>query len=158
MVRMRNRHQLMALVLNSTASIRIYGSENWADWPQYRRYYQHFVHHSDELKRIYQTTKLNLHEGVGPHFRVFDAMSAGGLMFVKRTPDDRAEGGMLEIFEPFVHYVPFLENDFVELAERYLNDDAARCRIIDEAAKQIQAKHTWSHRAAKIIEDYRRVR
>jgi spore maturation protein CgeB len=84
-------------------------------------------------------------------------MSAGGLMFIKRTPDDHAEGGMLEIFEPFVHYVPFLEDDFHELADRYLNDQTARQTIIANAAKQVRAQHTWSHRAAKIIQDYRRV-
>lgn len=154
MIRLRNRHQLMSLVLENSASVRIYGSENWKDWPQYRPHYHHFVDHSYELKQIYQSTKLNLHEGVGPHFRVFDAMSAGGLMFVKRTPDDKAEGGILEIFEPFVHYVPFSEHDFAEHADKYLHDAQARQIIVNNAAQQIRAKHTWTQRAAKIIKDY----
>lgn len=157
MIRLRNRHQLMSLVLESSDSVRIYGSENWTDWPQYRPHYHHFVDHSHELKQIYQSTKLNLHEGVGPHFRVFDAMSAGGLMFVKRTPDDRAEGGILEIFEPFVHYVPFLEDDFAEHADKYLNDDQARQKIVANAAEQVRNRHTWTHRAEKILQDYARV-
>ncbi|TAK61772.1 MAG: glycosyltransferase family 1 protein [Methylobacter sp.] len=157
MVRLRNRHQLMSLVLQSSDSMRIYGSENWTDWPQYRPHYHHFVDHSRELKQIYQSTKLNLHEGVGPHFRVFDAMSAGGLMFAKRTPDDSAEGGILEIFEPFVHYVPFSEEDFAELADKYLSDDAARQKIVANAADNVRAHHTWTHRAEKIIQDYYRV-
>lgn len=156
MVRLRNRHELIEPVLRTGGSLRIYGSENWREWPQYQPFYHYFVEHSSELKQIYQTTKLNLHEGVGPHFRVFDTMSAGGLMFVKRTPDDAAEGGMLEIFEPFVHYVPFLD-DFSELADKYLNDQAARQKIIVNASKKVRAHHTWSHRAAKILQDYYRV-
>jgi len=154
MVRLRNRHQLISPVLESSDSLRIYGSKNWKDWEQYRPHYHHFVDHPQELKQIYQSTKLNLHEGVGPHFRVFDAMSAGGLIFAKRTPDDHTEGGMLEIFEPFVHYVPFLENDFAELADKYLGDDTARQKIVTTAAEHVRAHHTWAHRAEKIIRDY----
>lgn len=156
MIRLRNRHELIMPVLKTNGSLRIYGSENWRDWPHYRPHYHYFVEHSSELKHIYQTTKLNLHEGVGPHFRVFDAMAAGGLMLVKRTPDDAAEGGMLEIFEPFVHYVPFLD-DFAEQAERYLGDSDARQTIIANAAAEVSSRHTWAHRAAKILKDYRRV-
>lgn len=154
MVRLRNRHQLISLVLQSSGSLRIYGSENWKDWPQYRSHYHHFVDHSRELKQIYQSTKLNLHEGVGPHFRVFDAMSAGGLMFVKCTPDDHSENGMLQIFEPFVHYVPFSEKDFAGLADKYLGDDTARQKIVANAADHVRAHHTWTRRAEKIIQDY----
>jgi len=153
-VRLRNRHQLISLVLKTSDSLRIYGSENWKDWPQYQPHYYHFVDHSHDLKQIYQSTKLNLHEGINPHFRVFDAMSAGGLVFVKRTPEDSAEGGMCDFFEPFVHYVPFSDDDFAELADKYLSDDKARQKIIVAAADHVHAHHTWSHRAEKIIQDY----
>jgi len=61
---------------------------------------------------------------------------------------------MLEIFEPFVHYVPFLENDFAELADKYLGDDTARQKIVTTAAEHVRAHHTWAHRAEKIIRDY----
>jgi hypothetical protein len=157
MVRLRNRQQLMEQVLGHKGTLRIYGSKNWQEWPRYRPHYHYFVEHSRDLADIYQTTKLNLHEGVGPHFRVFDAMSSGGAMMVKRTPDDAAEGGMYEIFEPFVHYIPFLEDDFNDLAEKYLRDDTARRSIVENAFQEVQARHTWTHRAEKILLDYRDV-
>jgi len=156
-IRLRNRHQLISLVLKTSDSLRIYGSENWKDWPQYQPHYYHFVDNSHDLKQIYQSTKLNLHEGISPRFRVFDAMSSGGLVFVKRTPEDHAEGGMCDFFEPFVHYVPFSDDDFAELADKYLCDDTARQKIIVAAADQVHTHHTWSHRAEKIIQDYYRV-
>ncbi|OQX19094.1 MAG: hypothetical protein BWK76_05540 [Desulfobulbaceae bacterium A2] len=157
MIRMRNRHRLLALVAGGDVSLRIYGSANWRAWPAYRHYYRRFASSSASLCRIYQTTKLNLHEGVAPHFRVMDAMAAGGVMCLLRSYDDRAVDGMEELFEPFVHYIPFDESDFTALTEKYLYDTQARSAMAAAAAHEILARHTWTHRARKILDDYQRV-
>jgi len=166
MIRMWNRNRLMSLPVASGRSLRIYGSPNWRDWPLCRPYYRRFVASSSALCGIYQTTKLNLHEGVAPHFRVMDSMAAGGVICVMRSPGDDCVGSkglriidsMEEIFEPFVHYLPFDNTNFADITEKYLQDTKARQAVSANAAREVMARHTWNHRATKIIDDYYSVR
>jgi hypothetical protein len=152
-VRMMNRHALLSSVIPHARSLRLYGPDNWTRWPQYAPYYRAFAHDPHELRAIYQSSKINLHEGVGPHFRAFDCMASGGVLFYLRSPDDDLPGGMNEVFEPHVHYVPFNRDDFAEQAREYLNDGHKRRRVARAAAELIGARHTWAHRVNKIVGD-----
>lgn len=152
-VRMMNRHALLSIVQHPARSLRIYGPDNWKLWPEYAPHYRCFAHDPNELRGIYQSTKINLHEGIGPHFRSFDCMASGAALFYLSSPDDDLPGGMNSVFEPHVHYVPFSRDTFAEQAQEYLGDEVKRRALARAAAAEVGARHTWEHRVRKVIAD-----
>lgn len=155
--RMIKRHVLIDVILQVSQSLRIYGPENWAKYPSFYNYYQKFVTDQQELCHIVQTSKAILHEGTGLHFRVFDALGAGSCLFYLRHPTEFVHGGLQTFFEPGKHYVPFDADDITEVAAKYLYSEQARRTMARDASALVHAKHTWSHRAAKILADIHRI-
>ncbi len=148
------RCRLVNMMKGVSKNIKLYGPPNWRAWPEYARYYQKFLTEPSEIRTVYQTTKINFHEGVGPHFRLFDCMAAGGLIFCANGPDRDAYGELNCLFEPQKHYISFGENNFAELTEFYLDNGKIRQEISHNASALVHEKHTWRHRAEKICQDF----
>ncbi len=156
-VRMMNRAKLITQALGVSHDLCIYGPDNWCDWPEFEKHYKGYLATPERMTEIYQSSCFNLHEGVGPHFRSFDCMAAGGLLLYKRSPDDYEYGGLATIFEPGVHYLDFDENDLLEKISIFTKDVAARRAIAQKAAREIRAHHTWAHRAGRILSDLQEI-
>ncbi|OQX19095.1 MAG: hypothetical protein BWK76_05545 [Desulfobulbaceae bacterium A2] len=154
-VRMMNRTEFVSMALAASTDLRLYGPDNWGDWPEFAPHYVGFLSTPEEMVTVYQGSRCNLHEGVGPHFRSFDCMAAGGVLLYRRSPDDREYGGLATLFEPGVHYIDCDVDDIREQVAACAGD-AQRCRSIGQAAAgEIRARHTWAHRAGKILADLR---
>jgi len=155
--RMIKRQSLINTILDFSESLRIYGSENWKQWPRFQLHYEEFISDPRELCHIIQTSKIILHEGSGLHFRVFDSMAAGACVFYLNHSNEDIFGGIRTFFDPGKHYVSFKKENISELATYYLHNETARNSIVRTAAKNVHANHKWSDRAAKILEDIDRI-
>jgi len=155
MSRMWGRQRLIDEAVKISDSVGIYGSENWADWECYRRFYSGMVESPEDLVNVYRGSRINLHQGVGMHFRVIDCMAVGGTIFVMRRGLKNVQGEIGDYFEDGVQFVSFGHDDFAGKAEDILADEDKRRRIGEEARKAVEAAHTWRHRAEKILHHYR---
>jgi hypothetical protein len=154
LVRTVERKQVMEAILTVSKSLEIFGPPTWKKWPQFAPYYRGFVADPRELDPIFQTTRINLHNGVlTMHFRLLDCLAAGGFMMVNETDLDFLPGGIRTHFEPYRHYVPYPIDDAAAVAKAYLADAEARRRIAAQGRRAVLAAHTWTHRTAKILDD-----
>ncbi|MBF0186377.1 MAG: glycosyltransferase family 1 protein [Magnetococcales bacterium] len=152
-VRFRNRQKTMDTIVKETDSIRLYGPENWAKWPEYRAYYEKFLTDPEEIRRVYQSSRFNVHEGVGMHFRTMDCMSSGGLIMYRDIPENELFGGLEDHFEHDRHYIRFHLEEFPEVFRSYVNRPDHCAEIRRNAMEEIRANHTWRHRAIQIMND-----
>ena len=157
LVRHVNRCEIADLMLQASRGFGVFGPEQWTRWPRYAPHYRGWLNDAAELHRAYQSSAANLHEGVGLHFRSMDIMSSGGLLLFRRSEHDYHDGGIHRFFEEDVHFVAFVPGDFGDKLAHYLADPSAAQTIRTNAAREIAARHTWSHRAAEILEDLRAV-
>ena len=157
LVRLINRRRLLDLALTSDATFDIYGSKNFEHYPEYAPHYRGFVADPGGQRRVYRGARINLHEGVGVHFRSLDCMACGALLLVLRGPDDSAFGGIETQFEPGVDYVGARASDFADTVRDLLSDHERRRRIALAGHRRIRAHHTWVHRARKILDDLKAV-
>jgi spore maturation protein CgeB len=155
LARLWGRRQLIERTINITESIGIYGPDNWVQWEQYRKYYRGMIENPEDLSRVYRGSRINLHQGVGMHFRVLDCMAAGGVVFAMAREWENLPGEIGDYFEDGSEFVSFTINDFAEKASEILGDHKRRQKMQRAAAKAIAASHTWRHRAEKIMRDYR---
>ena len=101
LIRHLNRTDLADAVLDADAGLALFGPVNWSRWPRYAPHYRGWLATPDALRRVYATSRVNLHEGTGIHFRQMDAMSTGGLLFFRETANDQvmqkvdADGNLL---------------------------------------------------------------
>ncbi|HET6584977.1 MAG TPA: glycosyltransferase [Nannocystaceae bacterium] len=158
LVRHLNRTDLADAVLDAEAGLALFGPINWSRWPRYAPHYRGWLATPAELRRVYATSRVNLHEGTGIHFRQMDAMSTGGLLFFRETANDSAEGGIARLFEPDVHYVPFTLATLAERLRAALADRERAAAMRTAAARAIRAGHTWRHRAQEVVADLATVR
>jgi hypothetical protein len=152
-VRQHTRHTLASLALASSSSVALYGSEGWLEWSEFKAFYQGFLTQADQLREVYQGSRINLHDGVGIHFRSMDCMGAGGLLFYLGSPDDDSFGGMHTFFEPERHFIRVDEESFADKARFYLGRPDLRRKISDNASQRVHAEHSWRHRALTVTKD-----
>lgn len=152
-----NRRNLIDLVLSDFEDLQLYGPENWRLWPRYRHHYQRFLATSQEMREVYQSSTINLHEGVGLHFRVLDCIASGGLLFALSNPYDREYGGIETCLEPGRHFIPFSRENFRMMAKRYLANDTERQLITESGALYVKQEHSWYRRWEKILHDIHQV-
>jgi hypothetical protein len=154
LVRIFERKSMLEAIAQVSSALEIYGPPSWKAWPQFAAFYRGFISDPRRLDRIFQTTKINLHNGVlSMHFRVLDCLAAGGFMMINETGIDTLPGGIRTCLEPFRHYVPYQFGDVAEVARRYLADPTERRRIALEGRRAVLAEHSWVHRARQILHD-----
>lgn len=155
LVRHANRCEVGDLMVRSGLRGNIFGPENWLDWPRYAPLYAGWLDSPGALHDAYGTSELNIHEGVGMHFRSLDIMASGGLLFYRRSQHDAMPGGIEEYFRDGEHYVGFVPEDFCARAQQLTSDCGLATEIRRSAAAKIAQEHTWAHRAREVLADLR---
>ena len=156
--RMLTRRALIDAALTCDKRLELYGPANWQQWPTYAPSYRGELKTPSELHALYTKAAVSLHEGVGLHFRSLDVMASGGLLFYRESAYDHVKpGGIAEVFEPGVHYVPFTLGNLRDQVNRYLADSRAAMTIRKNAAAAVANAHTWRHRARQVLTDYARM-
>lgn len=154
LVRIYERKKVLEAILGVSRSLDIYGPPTWKQWPQFAPFYRRHVSDPRELDCAFQTTRINLHNGIlTMHFRVLDCLAAGGFIMVNDTPLDHLPGGIRTQLEPGLHYGRYQINDAAAAAKAYLADKETRQRIATEGRREVLAAHTWAHRAAQVLRD-----
>jgi len=154
LVRIYERRKVLEAVLGVSHSLDIYGPPTWKQWAQFAGHYRGHVTDPRELDRVFQTTRVNLHNGIlTMHFRVLDCLAAGAFIMVNDTPLDHLPGGIRTQLEPGRHYGSYQINNAAAAAKSYLADKEARQRIAAEGRREMLAAHTWAHRAAQVLRD-----
>lgn len=163
--RMQNRTELLNFAVGKSDSTVIYGSPNWLQWPKYARFYKKFVDNEAEINMIHQQSGINLHDGVGFHFRAIDCLASGGVLFWYNDNDgDKYEtyqfknpeskeihlNGLHDFFENQYNYFEFKWLDFDEVYERAKSVDL---KSRADTVKLVQNHHTWDCRAKQILND-----
>ncbi len=161
LTRVRSRKALVGAAASvDLASLAVYGSETWSQWPEYRKYFRRFLSNTESLRKMYSNSRYCLHDGVELHFRSMDCMASGGVILYRDDENfkypsiDNAKIGLFTYFDEGEHYLRFdtLE-EIEEIYQRYKDDDTELQRIGANAAAMIRKNHTWGHRAKQIVED-----
>ena len=161
---------MVSEALDAGHSLRIFGTKGWTAWPELAPHYRGFLDEPADLARVYASSRINLHEGVGMHFRSLDCLSTGSLLFYctrRKTTDP--QGGwnwrqptarMSDHERPLVaaeHYVEYYPGEFAEKARYYLAQPALIEKIRSNARAAILEEHTWRHRALKVAADLKKL-
>ena len=153
-----SRERLIDLALQVSGSLRIVGSPSWKLWPEYEKYYAGYVSKTEELSTLYQSSRINLHEGVSLHMRLFDCMGAGGcLLYLRQSGFDFSQDPIHTYFEENQHYILADTDDFIEVTKSYLRDDKKRENIAFQAARLVESEHIWSKRMERIVDDVKKL-
>jgi hypothetical protein len=159
--RMTCRHKMLEIACANGVSRRFFGSAGWKEWPQYKPYYQGMLTDPAKVRKAYQTSRINLHDGagggVGLHFRTMDCMASGGLLFNLESVDDSMPGGMHSVFTPGKHYVSVNETNFANKIKYYLSHENEREEICVAANKEVMQNHQWKFRIQKIVDDLKKL-
>lgn len=152
--RTASRTAIADAMLQLSAKVRFFGNAGWLLWPRFAPYYGGEITTPQELARLFRQTAINMHIALWPlHFRTIDCMAAGGLVFINQVEHPGKAAAFDAEFENGIHYVGYDGESFVETARRYLADPSARARIGAAAAARIAERHTWRHRAERILAD-----
>jgi len=129
---------------------------NWRKYSQFGPHTFAPTKDENELYGIFRRSKINLNcncSGFGLHSRVLESMAVGGFIMSNACPDPQADGRLTTCFEPDVHFGEYTQDNFIEKARYWLQNDEARNRAINESRKIIASQHLWKHRAQQILND-----
>lgn len=156
LIRLINRRELIDKLITVT-DLALFGPQNWQNWPEYQRFYRHFLETSQQMRAVYHQSRINLHEGNGMHFRVMDCMASAGLMFIRRNDYDDKPGGIKNFFEPGQHYVDFDLDDVADKYAYYQKNHQLADKIRQAGFHAVLKQHTWRHRVADILGDLKQL-
>lgn len=110
-----------------------------------------FVGHKylHDMARVFSQSRIVLNKSHAGdlNMRVFETMSCGRLLLT-----DRIANGLEELFTDKRHLVIYDDlNDLAEKIRYYLRNAAEREKIAAQGQKEVQRKHTYSHRAKYIL-------
>lgn len=165
--RMSNRTELIDFVLERSKSLTIHGSENWKFWPKYCQYYSGFIDSTEQMRQLFIKSRVNLHDGVGFHFRSIDCLASGGVLFwyddnggdrfdeIPVATNTIPRRGLHSFFEPQRHYFEFRWDSFDAAYEMACERSNQTCKIRQEVSEIINNAHTWDCRVKKVINDFK---
>jgi len=141
-------------LLNSSNSVELYGPPQWLEWEIFKKYYKGYAQNFDELKKIYRKTRVNIHNGgLAMHYRVLECMGVGGFILINKTQLDDKDFGIFDYFKSGEHFVHYDRESLKNVITKFLDNEQERCRIRHNAFVEVQANHTWKHRAEQVIKD-----
>jgi hypothetical protein len=111
----------------------------------FRRYFR-----PEEMARIYTRCKIVFNKPVNGdlNMRVFEAMACGSLLVTQRI-----QNGQEELFHEGEHLVTYnSDEEAVEMVRYYLDHSEERERIAEQGYQEAVSKHTYRHRAQKMLE------
>lgn len=148
------RKLVIEKMLNVSQSLELYGPPEWQSWDIFKKYYKGYIQNYNELRSVYQKTLINVHNGgLAMHYRVLECMGVGGFVIINKTQLDGLDYGILQFFNPGEHFVHYDQNSLENTLFTYLKEDDERDRIRSNGAHEVQASHTWKHRAIQVIKD-----
>jgi hypothetical protein len=160
------RPAMVGEALAAGYSLRIYGTKGWSAWPEFAPHYRGFLEAPSELASAYESSRMNLHEGEGMHFRSLDCLASGGLLLYC-TPRKAADlrggwnywppGAKVTLagapLLPGEHFVEYYPGELAEKARYYLAHPTETAAVRERARMAICEYHTWRHRALKVARD-----
>ena len=142
-------------LLKVSTSLELYGPPQWLEWELFKKYYKGFAQNSDELKRIYLKTRVNIHNGgLSMHYRVLECMGVGGFIIINKTQLDNEDFGISNYFKSGEHFVHYDSESLKDVISKSLDNEQDRYRIRHNAFVEVQANHTWKHRAEQVMNDF----
>lgn len=148
------RKAVVDILLKSDKSVELYGPIGWLQWPEYKNNYKGYIDNYERIKNIYQNTLINIHNGgLSMHYRVFECMGVGGFILINNTNLDGLDYGINSYFKSGVHYGSYDLNSLSYIIEYYFNNKNERDIIRYNGMLEVQARHTWRHRAIQVIND-----
>jgi len=152
--RIFERKLVIDILLNSSNSVELYGPIGWTKWPQYIKYYKGYVDNYENIVNIYKKTLINIHNGgLSMHYRVFECMGVGGFILINNNQLDGLDFGIDNFFKSGVHYASYDISSLKNTIDYYLINKNERDIIRHNAFLEVQARHTWYHRANQVITD-----
>ena len=155
-LRATDRIDFLEDILSVSKNVRFYGYGGWTQWSNFAPYYMGPVFSNSEKASIYCNTRITLHNGIGMHDRVLEAMSCGAAVMLNNSPLHDTEFGLYRYFERDIDFVQFEQEDSENIksgARELLEKPSLVSRIGGSARQKILSAHTWKHRAAKMLED-----
>lgn len=143
-------------VLSVSDSLHLFGIGMWQTYPEFLSYYRGPVNSEDEVRRIYLTSRINLHNAMTQmHTRVLDCMATGSVIMVNKVLHNTSTDpdSLKAHFEPGLHYFEYDDDDLAERSRELLADVEGRKRAGFAAREAICSRHTWAHRVDQILKD-----
>ena len=102
----------------------------------------------DEMARHFCQSRVVFNNAIRNdlNMRVFEAMCTGSMLVT-----DAAEG-VSDLFESGKHYAEYKDENVCEVIQDYLDNPDEREKIARAGREEVLEKHTYSHRAAQVIE------
>ncbi|MET0100132.1 MAG: glycosyltransferase [Sedimenticola sp.] len=153
--RILSRTDTIDMALEMSQSLRIYGSENWKNWPRYKSKYVEYLNSSEAINNVFHSSKLNLHDGVGFHFRSINCIGSGAPLLYRHRPVlSGSKGALWNHFDPGKHFL--LLDDDVHGIEKYLHNPKGSELDLQKARYIALSEHSWRARANQIMSDIRK--
>jgi hypothetical protein len=153
--RVVQRNTLLSYALNHTKKINIYGSDNWRAWSQYKKYFKGYMGSPLEMSKLFKASSINLHDGVGFHFRSIECLASGGRLF--HMKNKKVKQGLDSCFENNYHYFEFDSENHNDLFFYAKDTPYIGSSAQIDTFEIIKNGHTWEHRVDKILKDIKSI-
>jgi hypothetical protein len=156
LMRALGRQAIVEAALSVSRSMRIYGLGMWETWPEFAPYFRGPLRTETEVRKMYTTTRLNLHNAMSQmHSRALDCMASGSVILVNRIRDNTPDSPecLRAFFEPGVHYFEYDEADLADVAGEILDNRKRRKKVGEAAARAVRQGHSWGDRVDQILSD-----
>lgn len=135
--------------LFSKLEINFYGNQDWEYREPFKDRYKGMLLTPQDMNRAFNQHSAVLHDGNTPHFRVFDGIAAGLLVFKPDTQNDEWDGLNFEEGIDVISY----RLDSPGLGEKKQLQTLFQKDLQQVRREKILTSHTWAHRACKIMQD-----
>lgn len=104
----------------------------------------------ERMAEVFSQSKIVFNNSVNNdlNMRVFEALCSGSMLIT----DEARASGLTDLFEDKKHLVVYRDEDeLMELAGYYLENDGERERIAEQGMKEVLNKHTYEHRVVEML-------
>ena len=152
-IRNSRRVYFLDWILNNEniQSMGIFGGDNWLLWQKYKKFYKSELKQPQDMNKVFNESKTVIHEGVGFHFRLFDAILASTPVIVRKSNQDYGFGGIGTILKEGEDYIAIDVDSDERVLKELLNDSQKLKSMASSAREKVLKKHTWFHRLQKIV-------
>lgn len=131
----------------------IWGSENWKDYNRYSPFYQKELLTPKEMNTLFNQSTAVIHEGVGLHFRIFDAVLSQSLIILRKSSQDNMYGGIATMLDENIDYIAIDIDEKIPQLAKILNDKDKIKDITNRARKKVLKEHVWTKRLKNVQND-----
>ncbi|MBF0611557.1 MAG: glycosyltransferase family 1 protein [Magnetococcales bacterium] len=151
--RLYNRQRFIDHIFTVSQQVALFGTGGWSKWPHYAPYFGGYLGDIDRLRQVFQASRINLHDGLPSHFRVFDCLASGGFLFFRQPLRPLSQLGIQELLTPGEDFILVNDDNFAPLARYWLDHPDQRRQFSQRTAEKVANNHTWKVRAERILHD-----